>query len=60
MYLYYFPLLSYRRFSSLNLNGLKLNKRAVDSLCGLASTLPLFELMLRETGIGMVSGTFGT
>ncbi|KAB2597114.1 hypothetical protein D8674_000034 [Pyrus ussuriensis x Pyrus communis] len=44
---------SLKRFSSLNLNGLKLNKRAVDSLCDLASTLPLYELMLRETGIGM-------
>ncbi|KAM1068014.1 hypothetical protein ACFX2I_000025 [Malus domestica] len=44
---------SLKRFSRLNLNGLELNKRAVDSLCGLASTLPLFELMLRETGIGM-------
>lgn len=37
------------------MNGLKLSKPVVDSLCQLAKTLSLSVLMLGETGIGLVS-----
>ncbi|KAL6286684.1 hypothetical protein ACE6H2_011074 [Prunus campanulata] len=42
-----------KRFSKLNLNGLKLSKSVVDSLCQLAATLPFSVLSLGETGIGI-------
>lgn len=45
------------RFSKLNLNGLKLSKPVVDSLCHLAKGSCLSTLMLGETGIGNVSET---
>ncbi|KAJ0098287.1 hypothetical protein Patl1_27847 [Pistacia atlantica] len=41
-----------KSFSELNLNGLKLSKPVVNSLCQLASTSCLTNLMLRSTGIG--------
>ncbi|KAE8696436.1 Protein TONSOKU [Hibiscus syriacus] len=41
-----------KRFSELSLNGLKLNKTAVDDLCHLAKTSCLSRLMLEGTGIG--------
>ncbi|XP_059644880.1 protein TONSOKU [Cornus florida] len=41
-----------KRFSELNLNGLKLSKPAVDSLCQLARTSCLSGLMLVDTSIG--------
>lgn len=40
------------RFSELSLNGLKLNKPVIDSLCQLAKTSSLSQLMLKSTGIG--------
>jgi len=43
------------RFSELSLNGLKLSKPVVDSLCQLAKTSCLSGLMLGGTGIGTVS-----
>ena len=43
------------RFSKLSLNGLKLSKPAIDSLCQLAKTSSLSALMLGKTGIGTVS-----
>ncbi|KAK9950051.1 hypothetical protein M0R45_005557 [Rubus argutus] len=42
-----------KRFSKLNMNGLKLSKPVVDNLCQLAKTLSLSVLMLGETGIGL-------
>ncbi|XP_057967784.1 protein TONSOKU isoform X2 [Malania oleifera] len=41
-----------KRFSELNLNGLKLSKPAVDSLCLLAKSCCLSGLMLGSTSIG--------
>ncbi|XP_062147613.1 protein TONSOKU [Alnus glutinosa] len=41
-----------KRFSELSLNGLKLSKPVVDSLCQLAKTSCLSGLMLGGTGIG--------
>lgn len=41
-----------KRFSELNLNGLKLSKPAVDSLCQLAENVCLSTLMLGDTFIG--------
>lgn len=57
------PLVTYAKFkylivcsfSELNLNGLKLSKPVVNSLCQLASTSCLTNLMLGSTGIGTVS-----
>ncbi|PRQ49276.1 putative 43kDa postsynaptic protein [Rosa chinensis] len=42
-----------KRFSKLNMNGLKLSKPVVDSLCQLAKRLSLSVLMLGETGVGL-------
>ncbi|XP_050382074.1 protein TONSOKU [Argentina anserina] len=42
-----------KRFSKLNMKGLKLSKPVVDSLCQLAKHLSLSALMLGETGIGL-------
>ncbi|KAL7616590.1 hypothetical protein Lser_V15G04283 [Lactuca serriola] len=39
-------------FSQLNLNGIKLNKNAVDSLCKLVKTSGLSDLMIGDTSIG--------
>ncbi|KAL6219796.1 hypothetical protein ACLB2K_007555 [Fragaria x ananassa] len=44
---------SLKRFSKLNMSGLKLSKPVVDSLCQLAKHLSLSVLMLGETGIGL-------
>ncbi|KAM6563543.1 hypothetical protein CsatB_023541 [Cannabis sativa] len=41
-----------KSFSKLSLNGLKLSKPVVDSLCQLAKTSSLSALMLGKTGIG--------
>ncbi|XP_071722199.1 LOW QUALITY PROTEIN: protein TONSOKU [Rutidosis leptorrhynchoides] len=41
-----------RSFSELNLNGLKLTKTVVDSICQLAKTKCLSQLMAGGTGIG--------
>ncbi|XP_043698218.1 protein TONSOKU [Telopea speciosissima] len=41
-----------KRFSELNLNGIKLSKSAVDSLCKLAKTSCLSGLMLGATSMG--------
>ncbi|XP_062096975.1 protein TONSOKU [Humulus lupulus] len=41
-----------KSFSKLSLNGLKLSKPVVDSLCQLAKTSSLSTLMLGKTGIG--------
>ncbi|XP_042495456.1 protein TONSOKU [Macadamia integrifolia] len=41
-----------KRFSELNLNGIKLSKAAVDSLCQLAKTSCLSGLMLGGTSMG--------
>ncbi|KAM7257408.1 hypothetical protein ACFE04_013149 [Oxalis oulophora] len=41
-----------KRFSELNLNGLKLTKNVVDSLCQLAKTKCLTQLMVGGTGVG--------
>ncbi|KAK4264787.1 hypothetical protein QN277_025917 [Acacia crassicarpa] len=41
-----------KRFSELNLSGLKLGKPVVDTLCQLAGTITLSGLMLGSTGIG--------
>ncbi|KAK3211640.1 hypothetical protein Dsin_016346 [Dipteronia sinensis] len=41
-----------KSFSELNLNGVKLSKPVVDSLCQLAKTSCLSQLMLGGTGIG--------
>ncbi|KAM7523540.1 hypothetical protein LguiA_013442 [Lonicera macranthoides] len=41
-----------KRFSELNLSGLKLSKPVLDSLCQLAKTSCLSELMLGSTNIG--------
>lgn len=41
-----------KSFSELSLNGLKLNKPVIDSLCQLATTSSLSQLMLKSTGIG--------
>lgn len=46
---------THRRFSELNLSGLKLGKPVVDTLCKLAGSTTLSGLMLRSTGIGTVS-----
>lgn len=46
------------RFAELNLNGIKLNKAVVNSICQLAKTSCLSELMLRDTSIGNVSDFF--
>ncbi|KAK4256777.1 hypothetical protein QN277_006458 [Acacia crassicarpa] len=43
-----------KRFSELNLSGLKLGKPVVDSLCKLAGNTNLSGLMLGSTGIGTV------
>lgn len=43
------------RFAELNMNGLKLSKPAVDSLCQLAENGCLSTLMLGDTSIGTVS-----
>lgn len=43
------------RFSELNLNGLKLSKPVIDSLCQLARTACLSGLMLEGSSIGTVS-----
>ncbi|KAF7834177.1 protein TONSOKU [Senna tora] len=42
-----------KRFSELNLSGLKLGKPVVDTLCKLAGTTTLSGLMLGSTGIGI-------
>ncbi|KAJ4966104.1 hypothetical protein NE237_017953 [Protea cynaroides] len=42
-----------KRFSELNLNGIKLSKSAVDSLCQLAKTSCLSGLMLGATSMGV-------
>ncbi|KAF1867268.1 hypothetical protein Lal_00049697 [Lupinus albus] len=41
-----------KRFSELNLHGLKLGKPAIDALCQLAESLTLSGLILGGTGIG--------
>ncbi|XP_012572250.2 protein TONSOKU [Cicer arietinum] len=41
-----------KRFSELNMSGLKLGKSVVDTLCQLAGTLTLSGLILGGTGIG--------
>ncbi|XP_061345353.1 protein TONSOKU [Gastrolobium bilobum] len=41
-----------KRFSELNLSGLKLGKPVVDALCQLAGTLTVSGLILGSTGIG--------
>ncbi|KAI3735773.1 hypothetical protein L6452_15286 [Arctium lappa] len=41
-----------KSFSQLSLNGIKLNKNAVDSLCKLIRTSCLSELMIGDTSIG--------
>ncbi|GAV62553.1 TPR_8 domain-containing protein/TPR_12 domain-containing protein [Cephalotus follicularis] len=41
-----------KRFSELNLNGIKLSKAVVNSLCQLTETSSLSRLMLQATGIG--------
>ncbi|KAK2656121.1 hypothetical protein Ddye_009173 [Dipteronia dyeriana] len=41
-----------KSFSELNLNGVKLSKPVIDSLCQLAKTSCLSQLMLGGTGIG--------
>lgn len=46
------------RFAELNLNGLKLNKAAVNGICQLAKTSCLSELMLGDTSIGTVCDFF--
>lgn len=43
------------RFSELNLNGLKLSKTVVDSLCQLVKSSCLSGLMLGGSSIGTVS-----
>ena len=43
------------RFSELNLNGLKLSKLVVDSLCQLAQSSCLSGLMISGSSIGTVS-----
>ncbi|GMP25438.1 hypothetical protein CsSME_00002310 [Camellia sinensis var. sinensis] len=45
-------LASLKRFSELNLNGLKLSKHVVDSLCQLSQTSCLSTMMLGDTSIG--------
>ncbi|KAD6119229.1 hypothetical protein E3N88_10500 [Mikania micrantha] len=39
-------------FSQINLNGIKLNKNAIDSLCNLIKTSCLSHVMIGETSIG--------
>ncbi|KAL5053290.1 hypothetical protein RYX36_033972 [Vicia faba] len=46
-----------KRFSELNMSGLKLSKLVVDSLCQLAGTLTLSGLVLGGTGIGNEGAT---
>ncbi|KAL7230356.1 hypothetical protein ACSBR2_008781 [Camellia fascicularis] len=45
-------LASLKRFSELNLNGLKLSKHVVDGLCQLSQTSCLATMMLGDTSIG--------
>ncbi|KAI8031922.1 Protein TONSOKU [Camellia lanceoleosa] len=45
-------LASLKRFSELNLNGLKLSKHVVDGLCQLSQTSCLSTMMLGDTNIG--------
>ncbi|KAH1135194.1 hypothetical protein GLYMA_05G189400v4 [Glycine max] len=46
-----------KRFSELNMSGLKLGKPVVDTLCKLAGTLTLSGLILGGTGIGTEGAT---
>ncbi|XP_024992039.1 protein TONSOKU [Cynara cardunculus var. scolymus] len=46
-----------KSFSQLSLNGIKLNKNAVDSLCKLIRTSCLSELMIGDTSIGTERAT---
>ncbi|KAK9073265.1 hypothetical protein SSX86_007589 [Deinandra increscens subsp. villosa] len=41
-----------KSFSQINLNGIKLNKNAIDSLCNLIKTSCLSHVMIGETSIG--------
>ncbi|XXG69690.1 hypothetical protein AAC387_Pa06g2492 [Persea americana] len=45
-------LASTKRFSELNLNGIKLSKLTIDSLCHLAKSSALSMLLVRSTNIG--------